>query len=168
MAEFPALPLFTDAFVADTEHLTDAEAGLYLRLLMTMWRHPQCRLPNDDFWLSRKFRKTRKQIAAELRPIVQEFCQCDGNWITQKRLLKVWAWCQEKRHKNTVNAKSRWHNKKPRYEWNASNPIHNITPLPPLRDLSPAESECIVRMRASGVDFDAWNRMPDAEPKRRR
>lgn len=32
MAEFPALPLWTDAYIGDTAHLTNEEHGVYLRL----------------------------------------------------------------------------------------------------------------------------------------
>lgn len=38
MAEFPALPLWTDAYLADTAHLSYEEHGLYFHILMTMWR----------------------------------------------------------------------------------------------------------------------------------
>ena len=86
MAEFPALPLWTDAHLADTSHLSDAEQGRYLLMLMAMWRAPGCRLPNDDIWLARKFRRSVEDVLNELRPLIDEFCQCDGNWITQKRL----------------------------------------------------------------------------------
>ncbi len=48
MADFPALPLFTDAYLADCSHLSDAEHGRYLRLLMLVWLSPECRVPNDD------------------------------------------------------------------------------------------------------------------------
>jgi hypothetical protein len=34
MSEFPCLPLFTDAFIADTGHLGAIETGAYLMLLM--------------------------------------------------------------------------------------------------------------------------------------
>src|SRR4051812_21801143 len=58
MAEFPALPLWTDAYLADCGHLSDAEHGRYFLLLMAMWRAPECRLPNDNDWLARRFRRS--------------------------------------------------------------------------------------------------------------
>lgn len=53
MAEFPALPLWTDALVGDTYHLTPAEFGAYLRLLIAAWRTPDCAIPNEDIKLGR-------------------------------------------------------------------------------------------------------------------
>ena len=52
MAEYPALPLWTDAYLADTTHLTDAEHGVYFQLVVHAWRSPDCRLPNDAKWLA--------------------------------------------------------------------------------------------------------------------
>ena len=54
MARFPALPLWTDAYLADTpgpSPETWAHHGLYLILLMAAWRRPNCDLPDDDDWL---------------------------------------------------------------------------------------------------------------------
>src|SRR5262249_39204695 len=48
MAKFPMLPLYTDAFIADTLHLDPAEVGAYMLMLMAAWRTPDCSLPNDD------------------------------------------------------------------------------------------------------------------------
>lgn len=48
MSSFPSLPLFTDAFLADTGHLSAQETGAYLLLLMMAWRLPECRLPDND------------------------------------------------------------------------------------------------------------------------
>lgn len=45
MAEYPALPLWTDAYEADCSHLSDAEDGCYLRLIIEMWRSRHCRIP---------------------------------------------------------------------------------------------------------------------------
>ena len=50
MAQFPGLLLWTDAWVADTKHLSRLERGTYLDLLVLMWRTPGCRVPNDDEW----------------------------------------------------------------------------------------------------------------------
>lgn len=80
MAEFPALPLWTDAYLGDTTHLTTFEHGAYFLLLMVSWRSPGCRLPDDDALLARYARvpvgKWRK-----LRPILAPFFKIvDGFW----------------------------------------------------------------------------------------
>jgi uncharacterized protein YdaU (DUF1376 family) len=53
VAKFPSLPLWTDALIGDTYHLTPAEFGSYLRILIAMWRSPNCRLKDDDAFLGR-------------------------------------------------------------------------------------------------------------------
>jgi uncharacterized protein YdaU (DUF1376 family) len=53
MADFPALPLWTDAYLADTADLDACEHGCYLILLMISWRRHDCALPNDLKWMQR-------------------------------------------------------------------------------------------------------------------
>lgn len=53
MAEFPALPIWTDAWLSDTRHLTAAEQGAYFLLVITAWRMHDCALPNSDKLLAR-------------------------------------------------------------------------------------------------------------------
>ncbi len=108
MAEMPFFPLATDAFLADTDHLTDAEVGLYTRLLVALWRAPQQRLPNQDDWLRRKFKKSDDEVRIELRPLIDEFCQNDGNWITQKRISKEFKRAQKSVKQRSDAAKARW------------------------------------------------------------
>jgi uncharacterized protein YdaU (DUF1376 family) len=91
MAQFPCLPLWTDAWVADTHHLTRSARGTYLDLLVLMWRTPCCRVPNDNAWLAKHLHMTLGEVEAELRPIIVEFCQTDGNWLMQRRLRKELA-----------------------------------------------------------------------------
>lgn len=108
MADFPALPLWTDAWVADTKHLSRVERGTYLDLLVLIWRSPGCRVPNDNVWLGKHLAMTVKEVVGELRQIITEFCQSDGNWITQKRLTKESQFL----HKQSDSSKARWHKEK--------------------------------------------------------
>jgi uncharacterized protein YdaU (DUF1376 family) len=87
MSSFPHLPLFTDAFIADTGHLTAQETGAYLMLLMVAWRTTDCRLPDNDDKLARWARVDRRTWL-RIKPTVMEFWTlADGAW-TQKRLSK--------------------------------------------------------------------------------
>jgi uncharacterized protein YdaU (DUF1376 family) len=87
MATYPSLPLFTDAFIADTGHLGAMETGAYLMLLMMAWRTSECRLPDDDAKLSRWARvdmRTWKRI----KPEIMSFWTLDNGFWTQGRLMK--------------------------------------------------------------------------------
>lgn len=88
MAEFPALTLWTDAYLSDTRHLTAIEHGAYLLLLMEAWRRPNCDLPDDDKMLAR-FACVTSAEWSEIRDTVMAFWKRDGRrkvWM-QKRLL---------------------------------------------------------------------------------
>lgn len=108
MAEFPALPLFTDSYMRDCWHLSDADHGRYLLLLILLWQSPQCRIPNDPSWVARKLRRTPEQYEKEIAPLVQEFLSSDGNWLTQKRLQKEFKYVAGATKKRADAAKSRW------------------------------------------------------------
>lgn len=107
MSTFPAIPLFVDAWVADTSHLSRAERGLYLDLLTLMWRTPECRVPNEIEWIARRLRCSDDELPM-LRQIIAEFCQSTGNWITQKRLKKEYDFVFAKSAKNRKAAQERW------------------------------------------------------------
>src|SRR6266498_3763738 len=91
MAEFPALPLWTDAYIADTTHLSDAEHGRYLLMLMHLWRTPNKKFPNDDAWLARKFGRTADEIRELFRPLIAEFFKSTGNWLYQARINREFS-----------------------------------------------------------------------------
>lgn len=87
MSAYPSLPLFTDAFIADTGHLSAQETGAYLMLMMVAWRSPECRLPDTDDKLARWARVDRRTWL-RIKPAVMEFWTlADGFW-SQKRLSK--------------------------------------------------------------------------------
>lgn len=120
MANAPFMPWYVGDYLADCGHLSDADHGRYLMLLAHMWRSPECRLPNDNEWLAKKFRRSVEEVVRELRPVIEEFCDCDGNFITQKRLRKEWDAVQKKVRTNRVSAKSRWKKEKDACERNAT------------------------------------------------
>lgn len=108
MAKFRALMLWTDAWIADTKHLSRCERGTYHDLLVLMWRSPGCTVPNDDKWLAKHLGMTIVEVESELRPLIAEFCQTDGNRIWQKRLKKEFGHSMSQ----SARAKSRWRKKK--------------------------------------------------------
>lgn len=111
MAKFPALPLWIDALTADTHHLTHCEFGLYMRLLILMWQTPGCRLPNDVAWIAKRLHSKTD----EFKSLLEEFCQTDGNWITQKRLNAEYGYVTKTQQKRSVSAKRRWNKEKDSY-----------------------------------------------------
>ncbi len=119
MSRFASLPLFTDAWVADTKHLSRLERGTYHDLLVLMWRSSECRLPDDDDWLSRRLGMTIDEVQQELRPLIAEFCYSSGNWIMQKRLMREWEWCTRNSKKRSDAAKLRWDKEKDASKCNA-------------------------------------------------
>ena len=172
MAAHPGLVIWTDAYLADTTHLTDAEHGRYLLLLMLMWRTPGCRIPNDDAWLARHFRRTVGEVKSDLRPIIAEFCKTDGNWIWQKRLKQEHEQRDEKAKTQSVRAKSRWNKNKdlcpddatPHHPGNATLPYPSLKerkniPLP-LRDEKPDHPD----QRTEGAAPKAED-PPDEDPR---
>lgn len=111
MAEFPALPLWTDAYLADTRHLTTHEHGAYLLLLMEAWRHPDCSLPDNDRVLARLTCMNPGRWA-RCKDTVLAFFELgdDGRW-RQKRLtkerLRVDEWRLTQSKKGKASAKAR-------------------------------------------------------------
>lgn len=167
MAELPFFPLAIDAYLSDCGHLTDAEHGRYLLLLMELWRAPRQRIPNDDTWLARRFRRSVEAVREELRPLISEFCKCDGNWITQKRLSKEFLYVTGQRKKQSDRAKSRWNKDKPDSRGNAGAALQGVqsrgnAPTPHSTPLSKKEdkSERAAHGRAAPIPPD-WQPSAD-------
>lgn len=112
MAELPFMPLAVDSWDADTSHLTDAQDGLYGRLVRLLWKSPGQRVPNDDAWLAHKLRRTVEAVESEVRPLLREFFKSDGNWITHKRVTKEWRRAIKTTRQRSAAAKSRWNKNK--------------------------------------------------------
>jgi len=100
VAEFPALPLWTDAYLGDTTHLTTIEHGAYMLLLMAAWRSPGASLPDDDAKLARYARMTRGQWA-RVSSTIREFFRAENGVLVQSRLT------DEAKHVRQVRQKQR-------------------------------------------------------------
>lgn len=85
VAEFPAFPLWTDAYLADTTELTTQEHGAYFLLLIAMWRAGGY-VPDDDAKLARFTRLTLRQWTI-VRQSLSEFLTIENGSVTQGRLL---------------------------------------------------------------------------------
>jgi hypothetical protein len=53
-------------------------------------------------------RRTVEQFKCDVLPLVAEFCQTDGNWITQSRLTRERDYLRKRSKSQSVRAKSRW------------------------------------------------------------
>jgi uncharacterized protein YdaU (DUF1376 family) len=96
MADFPYLPLWTDAFIADTGHLTPPEIGAYVMLLFSAWRSPDCNIPNDDIRLARMARCDTRTWA-KCKAAVMAFWTLENGFYTQKRLTRERNLCYKSR-----------------------------------------------------------------------
>lgn len=90
------IPLFPDAYLRDTTHLTTEEHGAYFLLLMAAWGSADCTLPNDEKRLA-ALAKMPISRWRKIAPTVLEFWTIDKGRISQKRLLKEWAYVESKR-----------------------------------------------------------------------
>lgn len=138
MAEFPALPLFTDAYLADTRHLTTVQHGAYLLLLMEAWRRPSTNLPDDDMLLS-KLAGLSTTDWADAKPVLMAFWALDNRTKTwsQKRLTDEKSYVTKHSKKQRSNAKARWDKDKSASHGNATtdakcmpNECQNDAPTP--------------------------------------
>lgn len=113
MAEFPALTLWTDAYLSDTRHLSTVEHGAYLLLLMEAWRRPHCDLPDDDAILARMSGLSPKEWA-KVRPVIMEFWTRDGRRKTwsQNRLVKERDAARKRSKSASDNSSRRWNKTK--------------------------------------------------------
>lgn len=128
MADFPCLPLWTDAYLADTSHLTTEEHGAYLLLLIQAWRNADCSLPDDDAFLARLAGMTAAKWKAS-KPIIMAFWTLDQRrkkWV-QKRLKKERSKAAQKKRSAKDSAASRWKTTKKTY---ANDMRSQCSPLP--------------------------------------
>lgn len=110
MAEFPAMPFMTDAYLGDTMHLSLEEHGAYLKLLFIAWRTPSCLLPKDDARIATMLGITKGKWK-KLKPTILAFWTETEHGFEQKKLKKIREKVREKSNKNRESAARRWDGK---------------------------------------------------------
>jgi len=101
MAEFPALPLQTEKFLADTRHLTTQQVGAYMLMLMMAWRQEDNSLPNDDEYLARITGLGKKTWEKNKGTLLEFWKLKVNNRWSQKKLDDVKFFVQQKRKQNS-------------------------------------------------------------------
>jgi uncharacterized protein YdaU (DUF1376 family) len=90
----PYMPLFVADYLADTAHLTAAEHGAYLMLVMNYWQRGKP-LPADDRKLARIARMSDAEWADSRDTLAEFFVEADGVW-SHKRVEAEIAVADEK------------------------------------------------------------------------
>lgn len=91
MSQAPVMPLFLDAMIGDTLHLSTEEFGAYLLILFATWRNNGQALDDDDRMLARICRVSEYRWK-KLRPRLAGFFHIiDGKWH-QNRLEREWKY----------------------------------------------------------------------------
>lgn len=98
MAAIPFMPLYVADYLADAAHLSTAEHGAYLLLLMTYWQTGKP-LPDDDKKLARITGLSgRNWLRA--RPVICEFFDLRDNKLVHRRVELELARVRDKSLKN--------------------------------------------------------------------
>jgi uncharacterized protein YdaU (DUF1376 family) len=142
MADFPALPIWTDAYLADTRLLTTLQHGAYLLLLMEAWRRPNTVM---SFW---------------------KLDQRTSLW-SQKRLSTEKSYVQKSREKQRLNANARWNkDKTPSHrisQTDAPTPTPTPTPIRCSTDVEQGGGEPPPKADLAAA-FELWNKMAIDHP----
>lgn len=97
------MPVFTDALIGDTTHLSMEEFGAYCMILFVTWRNNGNPLPDDANRMSRIVRVSKTKWLTKLRPSILPFFEVDDGYFRQKRLEKEWKLIAVFAEKNRQN-----------------------------------------------------------------
>ena len=84
------MPLWTDAYLADTQDLSALQDGMYFQLMMRAWRSGEARLKDDERTLARIAKVSLAQWRKHSPAIMKNWELVNGYWV-QKRLAQEWA-----------------------------------------------------------------------------
>jgi uncharacterized protein YdaU (DUF1376 family) len=100
------MPVFTDALLGDTLHLSVDEFGAYCLILFATWRNNGVALPDDDGKMARICRVTIRRWREKLRPALAGFFDVSNQTWRQNRLEKEWKHVAEMTAKQSAKGKA--------------------------------------------------------------
>ena len=103
MSNHPFMQFYVSDYMADTMHLTTEQHGMYLLLLMTMWKAGGS-LPNDPKKLSRICRVSPRRWHIISGDVIEFFDVSEGK-ISQKRLVEEYKKAVSKSEKRIASGK---------------------------------------------------------------
>ena len=107
MADYPCLPIWTDAYLADTRHLTTEQHGAYLLMLFTAWRDGECRLTYDENFLAKITGLNMRAWRRNKSTLLSFWHEKDG-YLYQKRLLREREKVTSRKQQSRMAAHARW------------------------------------------------------------
>lgn len=169
MSQAPAMPLYTDALLGDTLHLSTEEFGAYCLILFATWRNNGRALPDDDRALARICRVDIRKWKKSLRPRLVGFFDISGQKWSQKRLEKEWGYVENLRDINRAKGLKSGKSRQPRLKLGLNpqtqthrnlnnNLLDSSSPRarPPAREAGPAEAPWANRCN-SWAKGHRWN-----------
>lgn len=87
--KLPFFPFYPKDYVVDTGHLSLAEHGAYLQLMIHCWSSEGCQIPADQTWIMKRLGCSAKEYEDSVAPILREFflISDDGKHLINKRLF---------------------------------------------------------------------------------
>lgn len=146
MTKPPAFQFYADDFLAGTMHFTDAEVGLYMRLLCVQWNAGK--LPNENHELS-----SYGKGATPIERVKSKFELCEDGFLRNKRL-------ETERNKQEIYRKSRSDNGKQGGRPQKPHAFHTVLKTKAQKS-SPSPSP--IAERESQQDFPECNGHPTIE-----
>src|SRR5262245_45562155 len=90
------MPIFIDALLGDTLHLSAEEFGAYCLIMFATWRNNGQALADDDRVLARICRVSQRRWREKIRPRLAGFFQISDGFWHQKRLESEWNFVQKR------------------------------------------------------------------------
>jgi uncharacterized protein YdaU (DUF1376 family) len=95
----PYMRLFVGSFTSDTQHLSAAQLGHHLRLLMLAWRRASCSIPDDSDWICRRLGIEPEEYGRDIVPMIGDLWLSDGEDLHNEEQRAEMFHCLERSEK---------------------------------------------------------------------